>query len=167
MLYSARFALREAGYGPRVIEHAVRLRRAVDAYYAGKRPREDVATILKEAKPEPWYRLAAVPDELPRDVRTTKWHYQFAFDPAASIAKVRAPVLLLHAERDPWIPIEQCRFAWKAHSPAPLTIRTITGANHFMAATTDPAHDMDPEPVSADYTRVMVEWLTNALGIRR
>lgn len=167
MLYSARFALREAGYDSRVIQQAVRLRRTVDACYAGKRPREDVATILKEAKSEPWYKLAAVPDELPRDVRTTKWYYQFAFDPAASIAKVRAPVLLLHAERDPWIPIDQCRFAWKARSPAPLTIRTITGANHFMAATTDPAHDMDPEPVSAEYTRVMVEWLTNALGIRR
>ncbi|HEX9149122.1 MAG TPA: alpha/beta fold hydrolase [Thermoanaerobaculia bacterium] len=167
MLYSARFALREAGYDSRAIERAVRLRRAVDAYYAGRRPREDVATILKEEKSEPWYKLAAVPDELPRDVRSTKWYYQFAFDPAASMAKVRAPVLLLHAERDPWIPIEQARFAWKARSPAPLTIRTIPGANHFMAATTDPAHDADPEPISEEYTRAMVEWLTNALGIRR
>jgi hypothetical protein len=33
-----------------------------------------------------------------------------------------------------------------------------------MAATTDPAHDADPEPVSVEYSRVMTEWLTRTLG---
>src|SRR5215470_15631102 len=104
MIFSARTALREAGYSEEVIEQAVRLRRAVDAYYAGTRKREDVAELLASARSEAWYPLAFIPSELPRDIKNSKWYYQFSFDPAESITKIKAPVLLLFAERDPWIP---------------------------------------------------------------
>jgi len=40
-----------------------------------------------------------------------------------------------------------------------------------MAATADPAHDLDAEPVSAEYSRVMTDWLVGTLagahGMRR
>lgn len=167
MIFSARTALREAGYPAEIVERAILLRRAMDAYYAGAKTREQVARLLAPARSEPWYELTYLPPELPRNVKSTKWFYQFAFDPAASIAEVRAPVLLLFAERDPWIPIDQSIAAWKARARTRLTIRRIPGANHFMAGTTDPAHDLDPEPVSGEYTRVMTEWLEGAVGAPR
>lgn len=164
MIYSAETALREAGYPRPVIERAVRLRRAVDAYYAGKKSRKEVAALLVSARSEPWYELTYLRPELPRDVKSSKWYYQFAFDPAASIAKIRAPILLLFADRDPWVPVNESIAAWKARARTDLTVRRIPGTNHFMAGTTEAAHDLDPEPVSGEYTRVMTEWLTRTLA---
>jgi pimeloyl-ACP methyl ester carboxylesterase len=137
MIYSAETALREAGHPREVIERAARLRRAVDGYYAGMRSREEVAALLASARSEPWYDLTYLRPELPRDVKSSKWYYQFAFDPATSIAKVKAPVLLLFGERDPWIPVNESTSVWRARARADLTIRRIPGTNHFMAATTD------------------------------
>ena len=164
MIFTARTALREAGYSAEIIEEAVRLRRAVDDYYAGTRKREDVARILASARAEPWYALTSLPTELPRDITSSKWYYQFAFDPAEGIAKTKAPVLLLFAERDPWISMDQSMAAWKTCASGKLTVRKIAGTNHFMAETTDPGRDSSPEPVSAEYSRVMIEWLVRTLG---
>jgi uncharacterized protein len=163
MIYSARTALREAGYPEEVIEEAVGLRRAVDAYYAGKARRQDFAALLATARTQPWHSLTFLPEEPPRDVRSSKWFYQFAFDPSESIARIRAPVLLLFAERDPWIPIEQSISAWKSRAAADPTVRRITGANHFMAMITEAANDMDSEPVSDIYTQLLTEWLVRVL----
>lgn len=164
MIYSAQTALREAGYPPEVVERAVRVRRAVDAYYAGKKSRAEVATLLASARSEPWFEMVYLAPELPRDPKSAKWYYQFAFDPAASIAKVRSPVLLLFADRDPWIPVNESITAWQAQARTDPTVHRIPGTNHFMAATTEPAHDADPEPVSEEYTRLMTGWLAHMLG---
>ena len=167
MIFTAETALREAGYPSEIVERAARLRRAMDAYYAGRKTREEVAALLASARSEPWYQLTDLPPEPPRDVKSSKWYYQFAFDPAESIAQIQAPVLLLFGERDPWIPIERSIFAWKARAKSDPMIRRISGANHFMARTTDAAHDLDPEPVSDEYTRVLTEWLAQTLGTTR
>ncbi len=50
---------------------------------------------------------------------------------------------------------------------AGVTIRTVAGTNHFRAATTDPAHDADPIPVSKESTQLMIEWLEPVLGFER
>jgi hypothetical protein len=165
MTYSAQVGLREAGYPEDVVVEATRLRREVDAYYAGRSSRQDAAARLSAASAQPWFPLAFVPSQPPPDVRKSKWYFQFSFDPADSIAKIRAPVLLLYAERDPWIPIDDSIAVWKARSAAEPTIRRIPGTNHFMAATTNPAHDTDTEPQSEEYTRVLTEWLAGALGV--
>jgi uncharacterized protein len=57
MIFSAETALREAGYSAEVIERAISLRRTVDAYYAGKKSREEVAALLASVRSEPWYDL--------------------------------------------------------------------------------------------------------------
>jgi len=163
MIFTARTALQEAGYSEGVVEEAVRLRRAVDDYFAGRRARGGVEHLLQTASSETWFSLAALPTELPEDVASTKWYYQFAFDPAASIAKTTAPVLLLFGERDPWISAADSIAAWTKRPAGKVTVRKIAGANHFMAATTDPAHDLDAEPVSEEYSRVMTEWLAQTL----
>lgn len=164
MIFSARTALREAGYPAEVVERAIGLRRAVDAYYAGRMMRAEVARLLASARSEPWFELTYLPPEPPRDVKSSKWYYQFAFDPAASIARVNAPVLLVFGERDPWIPIGESIAAWKSRTKGELTVRRIPGANHFMAGTTEPAHDLDAEPVSEEYTRVVTDWLARKLA---
>jgi pimeloyl-ACP methyl ester carboxylesterase len=163
MIFTTRTALKEGGYSEDVVETAVRLRKAVDEYYAGRRPRPEVQRMLTDASSKPWFALSSLPDRLPKDVRTSKWYYQFAFDPAASIAKTTAPVLLLFGERDPWISAGDSIAAWTKRPAGNVTVRRIAGANHFMAATTDPAHDLDAEPVSAEYSRVMSDWLVQTL----
>ena len=165
MTFSAQTALREAGYSEDVVAEVTRLRQEVDAYYAGRASREAVAARLAAASVEPWFPLAFVPSQPPRDARKTKWYFQFSYDPASSIAKIRAPVLLLYAERDPWIPIDDSIAAWKARSAAELTVRRIPGTNHFMASTTDRAHDLDTDPPSEEYTRVLTEWLVRTLRV--
>jgi uncharacterized protein len=165
MIFTTRTALREAGYSNDVIETAVRLRRAVDQYYAGRRPRQEVQRMLASASAKPWFALASLPNRLPKDVRMTKWYYQFDFDPARSIAATTAPVLLLFGQRDPWIPADRSIAAWTSRAAGNVTVERVAGANHFMAATTDPAHDLDAEPVSAEYSQIMADWLVRTLGV--
>ena len=163
MIFTARTALREGGYSEDVVEKAVGLRRAVDDYFAGRRPRTEVERALQAASAEPWFPLAAIPTELPEDVASSKWYYQFAFDPASSIARTSAPVLLLFGQRDPWISAADSIAVWTKRPAGNVTVRKIAGANHFMAATTDPAHDLDAEPVSAEYSGVLTDWLVGTL----
>jgi len=165
MIFTARTALREAGYSESVVEEAVRLRRAVDEYFAGRRPRAEVERALQFASSEPWFPLAALPTGLPEDAASSKWYYQFAFDPTPSIDKTSAPVLLLFGQRDPWIDAAGSIAAWTKRPAGNVTVQKISGANHFMAMTTDPAHDLDAEPVSAEYSRVMADWLARVLGV--
>jgi pimeloyl-ACP methyl ester carboxylesterase len=144
MIYSAATALREVGYPGPVIERAARLRRAVDAYYAGKKSRKEVAALLTSARSEPWYELTYLPHEPPRDLRSTKRYHQFAFDPAESIAKVKAPVLLLFADRDPWIPVTSPSPSGKTEhglDRSPDTRHESLHGGHHRAT-----HDLDPEP---------------------
>jgi pimeloyl-ACP methyl ester carboxylesterase len=165
MIFSAQTALREAGYSDEVIERATLLRQQYDLYFDGKMKRDDIAELLANARAEAWFPLAYLPEEPPPDVMQSKWYFQFDFDPADAISKVRAPVLLLFAERDPWIPIESSMAIWKKKNPKHLTISIVPGTNHFMAKTTDPAHESDPEPVSADYTEIMIQWLKAVLAL--
>jgi pimeloyl-ACP methyl ester carboxylesterase len=163
MIFTTRTALKEAGYSEDVVEAAVGLRKTVDQYYAGRRPHQEVQRMLTAARSKPWFAVSSLPDRLPKNVRTSKWYYQFAFDPGGSIAKTRAPVLLLFGERDPWISAGDSITVWTKRPAGNVTVRKIAGANHFMAATTDPAHDLDAEPVSAEYSRVMTDWLVHTL----
>jgi pimeloyl-ACP methyl ester carboxylesterase len=164
MIFSTRTALREAGYSDEVIERATLLRQEYDVYFAGKVKRDEIAELLAHARSEPWFPLAFLPEEPPADVKQSKWYYQFDFDPADAIVKVRAPVLLLFAERDPWIPIEPSISIWKKQNPTNLTISIVPGTNHFMTATTDPARDSDAEPISEEYTEIMIQWLKGVLS---
>lgn len=159
MIFGAQFALRQAGYPDEVIERATLLRQEYDVYCAGKMDRSEIAELLSVARSEPWFPLAFLPEEPPDDITQSKWYYQYDFDPAEAISNVRAPVLLLFAERDPWIPIEQSISIWKKRRPTNLTTLIVPGTNHFMAKTTDPAHEADAEPISGEYTKILVKWL--------
>jgi pimeloyl-ACP methyl ester carboxylesterase len=108
---------------------------------------------------QPWFELSFVPPQLPERIETTKWYREFDFDPAASIGQVHAPVLLVLAERDPWIPTGETELVWSTHCPCELTVVRIPNSNHFMAATTDPTHDLDAEPVAPEYMQRLVTWL--------
>lgn len=163
MIFSTRTALREAGYPDEVIERATLLRQEYDVYFAGKMKRDDIAELLANARSEPWFPVTFLPEEPPADVKQSKWYYQFDFDPADAIAKVRAPVLLLFAERDPWIPIEPSISIWRKQNPTNLTVSIVPGTNHFMAKTTDPGRDADAEPVSEEYTEILIQWLKHVL----
>jgi pimeloyl-ACP methyl ester carboxylesterase len=166
MIFTARTALREAGYPDAVIDRAVDLRRSVDAFYAGTKTRDEVAALLSAARAEPWFPLTSLQPELPADPRASQWYYQYSFDPVESIEKVRAPVLLLFGERDPWIPVDDALRTWKTRAKTDVTVRRIPDVNHFLAQTTDPAHDSDPAPASPEYTRVVTEWLAATFASR-
>jgi pimeloyl-ACP methyl ester carboxylesterase len=165
MIFSTRTALRNAGYSDEVMERATLLRQEYDVYFTGRMERKDIAELLANARSEPWFPLAYLPDEPPPDITQSKWFYQFDFDPADAIARVRAPVLLLFAERDPWIPIDESISIWKKRNPTRLTISKVPGTNHFMAKTTDPAHEADPEPVSPEYDAILTKWLKAIVGL--
>ena len=159
MIFSAQFALREAGYPNEVIERATLLREEYDMYCAGKMDRNEIAELLATARTEPWFPLAFLPQEPPDEITQSKWYYQYDFDPAEAISEVRAPVLLLFAERDPWIPIEQSISIWHKRRPTNLTTMIVPGTNHFMAKTIGAAHQSDAEPISGEYSKIFVKWL--------
>ncbi|HET9886327.1 MAG TPA: alpha/beta hydrolase [bacterium] len=159
MIFSTRYALWSAGYPDEVVERATLLRQEYDVYFSGRMERKDIAELLANARSEPWFPLANLPDEPPLDITKSKWFYQFDFDPGDAISRVRAPVLLLFAERDPWIPIDESISIWKKRNPTRITISKVPGTNHFLAKTTDPAHEADPEPVSPEYDAILITWL--------
>jgi pimeloyl-ACP methyl ester carboxylesterase len=167
MTYSACTALSEAGYPEEVLLQATALRRGVDDYFRGERTRQEVQAELDRFRPQPWFELAFLPeaDELPEDMRTSKWYYEFDYDPLPAWEQVQQPTLFLYGEQDRWVPIDESvrRYVSATAHLDDVTFVQIPGADHLMTDLKAPVGADVSGEVSPGYVAVLVDWLRERL----
>ncbi|MCO6451673.1 MAG: alpha/beta fold hydrolase [Caldilineales bacterium] len=159
MNYSAEFELRAQGFSEQAIGRMLALRDQVDDYYREKAERSDVQQMLDSARQQPWFQFGYFDDSLPENPLVEKWRQEMDFDPLPVMRKIAVPILLLYAERDPWVPIAPSIARWQEHGPGDLTVHQIEGANHFMISIAHAGIHGDEGPLVDEYSDILTRWL--------
>ncbi len=167
MNYAARWTLENAAFPQPAIDTALGLRRAVDDYYRGLLTHAETTNRLKRYAHDSWYPQAYLPDpeRLPLDVRSSKWFYQFSYDPLPVWQRVTQPSLFLFAESDRWVPVdESLRRYQQATSHIPnVRFEVIQGTNHMMEDLTQGTED-GSGVISTVYQQTLTDWLTEVVN---
>ena len=164
MNYSAEYQLRENGFSDQKIQQMLELRGLVDDYCRGNADPSKVEENLNVFRDESWFPLAYLDGPLPENPTETKWVQEMDFDPVPWIQKIDLPVLLLYAERDPWVPISNSITQWEKYGPKDLTIHQIKGANHFMISINQAGIQGDQGPLVEEYSTVLTRWVKNQIN---
>lgn len=143
MRYYARRRLELAGYGTDIVERALALRLALEAWVHDAGPAPDLAAAAGES----WFPLAHLPSELFDDEGKRDWIAEMDWDPGPVFAAVRVPVLAFYGELDSTSPVEPSVAAWP-HA----TVVVVPEAEHDLAL---PDGSLAPL-----YERTLVEWLS-------
>ena len=167
MNYAARWTLENAAFPQPAIDTALGLRRAVNDYYRGLLTQAETTALLKRYAHDSWYPQAYLPDpeRLPLDVRSSKWFYQFSYDPLPVWQRVTQPSLFLFAESDRWVPVdESLRRYQQATSHIPnVRFEVIQGTNHMMEDLTQGTED-GSGVISTVYQQTLTDWLTEVVN---
>jgi len=164
MNYSAEYELQEQGFPEESIRQMLELRGLANEYFRGNVEWSMVQKKLDAFRKEAWFPFAYLDDTLPEDPTADKWYQEMDFDPLPIIQNTHVPVLLLYAERDPWVPIAKSIEVWKEHGPDDLSIHQIKDANHFMISISHSGIRGDKGPQVEEYSTILTQWLKKQAG---
>lgn len=157
MKYATSRLMQEAGHSESAIAAAIEIRDRIDECC---RRLDEVRVRIEEARSEPWFELAHLPD-FAEARRASTWARIMDFDVTPALRRLRLPVLLIFGERDRWVPIEESLAVWRAElgSNADLTVFRVPGGGHSPTLASDPRDLQERGPVSPEYERALVTWL--------
>ena len=75
--------------------------------------REALLAEVEHVKDEPWFKFIRIDRTMPSDASRPKWAWVATFDPAASIAQMRTPTLVVLGAGDPLGPADLSAARWK------------------------------------------------------
>jgi len=75
--------------------------------------REALLAEVGRVKDEPWFKFIRIDRTIPSDASRPKWAWVATFDPAASIAQMRTPTLVVLGAGDPLGPADLSAARWK------------------------------------------------------
>jgi hypothetical protein len=157
MRYGTAEQLRRAGFGPGDLAELARLRAAYEGCERGHLARPQAQQVVDGYAGRPWFGLSWVPRVLPEP---PDWD-DMDFDPAASIGRVRCPVLAFYGT-DEWVPVPESIAVWRAAyaDPARLAIHELAGTTHY------PTYGGRRElaAISPEYTARLTAWLDDVIS---
>lgn len=159
MTYSAGFAMKEQGFSIDEIDLMKELHKEVLRFYRGEIPRSQIRKKLNEHISRQWFAYSYLDDDLPDNPEETKWYREMDFDPVPVMKKLDVPVLLLYAEKDPWVDIDDSIDKWKEKGPENCSVYKIEDANHFMKSISQTGLDGSKGPHSEKYLNILTSWI--------
>ena len=155
--------LRRLGFGPEERAENLRLRLHLEEYLRepdrGNSDREALATALHAASGKPWFPRSYLPPAPPPD--EARWE-DMDFDPAASFAKVRGPVLAMWGDDEECVPRELSSKAWQS-SGADVTLLDLPGCGHWpvMGSGAPDYSGWEDDELAQDFIATMTGWISN------
>jgi pimeloyl-ACP methyl ester carboxylesterase len=143
MRYYTRRRLELSGYGSEIVERALALRLALEAWVHDAGPPPD----LEAACGEPWFADTYLPPTLFDDAGKREWIAEMDFDPRPVFAAVRVPVLAFYGELDSVSPVVESVAAWPQ-----ATVVVVPEAEHDLSF---PDGSLAPL-----YERTLLDWLS-------
>ena len=155
-MFMHRASLRRANASAADIAEAERLLAAYFAWLGGSGSRQEVVSLVQQAKAKPWYAAIGIDRVMPSEANRPNWEWVAAFDPMPHIEKMRMPVLVLLGEADLMGSTENAARRWREgfargrNSAAEVVI--IPGMGH--AATIGSSHEQGSATMPAYFTAV-------------
>ncbi len=150
--------LRRSGYDGEVRARARALRSGLEDTFRGLVDPAVTSAALAAASVEPWFELTYLPPRTPPPDES--WD-DMDFDPAADIARVTCPTLLLYGADEECVPARESETVWRSTGHRDLTVVHLPRCGHFpvVDGAGQPEPD-DPALFSADYTAALSAWFT-------
>lgn len=147
--------LRDNGFDETAVEQLLVTRDAVDAYLRGDRSRREAQSLLDQAREQPWFHLAYLPDQLPVGDEFREAADFMFFDPTTRLAHVDVPVLALYGDRDDHVPVDDCVTALRNTRSKQVTVEVLDGVGHFLTH-----HDRhEASELHDEYVPRLMDWL--------
>lgn len=158
------------GYAQADIQQMLDTRKAWTGYLRGNNSRSAALSALRDAESKAWFKLVYLPksSQLTSDPEHDSYRREMDNDPAAEVAKVRVPLLLLYGDSDPWIPVAETiqRLQSLGNSKHNVEFAVIANADHEMRFPVDETMQVDADTVRKDapqmpaYFVVLGSWLS-------
>jgi hypothetical protein len=130
-------------------------------YLATGEGRADVAARIEKAKNGKWYPYASLDRILPSDDNRKNWSWVASWDPAASIAQITCPILLLFGDKDMEQPTDIAVKKWRdglaAAKNDDVTLVIFPGAGHGIRVGEHTATGR--APFADGYEEVLLGWM--------
>jgi hypothetical protein len=158
--------LRIKGYTQPDIDIAITARKAVDDFERGRLDRATAQKRLDAAVAKPWFDLIYMGKTF-HDPAQSGWAKEISNDPLATLAKVKAPTLMMYGSRDPWVPVRLSAETLQARAAQHPNVTTVVvdGADHEMELNATPQSEIDPAllavraPDAPEYFATVAAWL--------
>lgn len=99
--------------GPQAVREARQLLDSYFSYLAGEQPRDPLMRLVEDYRDRPWLAATGIENVIPSESNRENWAWVADFEPAASIAAMTMPVLVLLGGADPLTPAERTAGAWR------------------------------------------------------
>lgn len=174
MRFATRNLLTIRGYSASDISEMLDTRTAWTSYLRGANSRDVALSALKKAESTPWFNLTYMPtaSELTTDPRHDSYRNEMDEDPLVAAAKVKAPMLFIFGDSDPWIPVAQSidKLRQLARKQRNFEYAIIPAANHEMMSPVGERMEVSAEsvrsnmPQAASYFLLLGSWLSRHGG---
>jgi uncharacterized protein len=163
-VYDVAHQLAAAGFDSIAVERASALRRVMYASATDSATRVSVDAKLVNARSEPWFKMAALPDSVGHADPLPGPVAFLHLDPPAIWQEVKVPVLAYWGSRDTRVPPDSSlsivRAALERGRNRDAVLHMFPGADHVMVlASTAPADSWD-FPRTAPYLELIADWLS-------
>jgi pimeloyl-ACP methyl ester carboxylesterase len=157
MMYATEQQITRAGYGQDVVGHALGLRRDLEAWIHDPNEADSgpLNARLFQARSEPWWPLAFLPEDVPGPRAREKWIAEMDFDPAPVFGDVRVPTLAFFGADDAWTPVQESVETWRRLRGAAVDVVVIEGASHELTT--------GDGQISPIYETTMIDWLRSVV----
>ena len=160
-LYSYRRAFEHARLSEAEMSEAFAVIDMYFDYLATGAGRDDVVARLEKAANSKWYPHARLDRILPSQENRKNWSWVASWDPAASIAAIECPVLLMFGDADANVPTDVAVKKWREGLSAAgnddVSIVVFPGAGHGIRL--GEHSQSSGEPFADGYAEVMLGWL--------
>jgi uncharacterized protein len=150
--------LRRSGYDAEARARARELRLGLEETVRGKVDPAATSAALAAASQEPWFDLTYLPSQMPPPDES--WD-DMDFDPAADIAQVTCPTLLIYGADEECVPAPESESVWRSTGHRDLTVAYLPRCGHFPVVDgAGQPEPNDPASLSPDYTAALKAWFT-------
>jgi pimeloyl-ACP methyl ester carboxylesterase len=143
--------LRRAGYGADAVALERAARAELEDVMHGRGQPKRAQALLDEARQQPWWPLAYLPDHVLDGEERLGWIEEMDLEPEPVFAELRVPTLLFYGEEDTWIPIDASIEAWRRARGDEVEVVRLPGTGHDATFASG--------EISPLYTETLVAWL--------
>jgi uncharacterized protein len=161
-------------YSQADIQQMLDTRKAWTGYLRGANSRSDALIALQNAESKSWFNQVYLPraSALTNDPEHYSYSHEMDNDPAAALAKVNIPLLVLYGDSDPWIPVAKSVEKLQAigYQKRNIESAVVENADHEMMTPVHETMQIDENsirndaPQSPTYFLLMGAWLAKQAG---
>jgi len=169
MRFATRNLLKIRGYSDSDVSEMLDTRGKWTGYLRGANSRDVALQAFRNAETRPWFDLTYMPkaEELTSDPEHNSYRHEMDDDPFVAATRVKAPLLFIYGDSDPWIPVAKSleKLQQLGRERPNFEYAVIPNANHEMMSPAEERMEVstdtirNDQPQAPSYFLVLGAWL--------